>query len=63
MRGAIICIAIEVVALLIGIVLWLFVHAPWWIIPLFFVAPPLLLALGIIGAITSDARSGRNPFQ
>jgi tetrahydromethanopterin S-methyltransferase subunit C len=62
-KPAIICIAIEAVAFLIGVALCYFFSLPWWIAPLCLLAPPVIaIVLGVL--FFADATSnGGNPFR
>lgn len=63
MKAGIIIGLVEAIALAIGFVLWHFGFIAGWIVPLFLLAPPIIvIVLGLLFLGNAQA-NGRNPFQ
>jgi hypothetical protein len=63
MKAGIIIGLVEAIALAIGFVLWHFGVIAGWIVPLFLLAPPIIvIVLGILFFSNAQA-NGQNPFQ
>lgn len=61
--GWTIVIFVELAALAVGIALWGYDYIPWYVVPLFLIAPPVIaIIVGVFGLVGAEA-NGENPFQ
>jgi predicted membrane metal-binding protein len=54
---------VEIVAFVIGLLLWHFAAWPWWTCLLALIVPPVIVIVILFFAFASSTANGGNPFQ